>query len=76
MVGETQPAHGVVEGQQLEAAHAEHGPHAVGLQHAGEGFAAGHLVGLRHRSFLGTEEGARGLGDAVRRDPHLLLERW
>ena len=39
-----EPTGCVVEREQLKAAHSEHGPDIVGLQHAGECFAAGHLI--------------------------------
>ena len=51
MMGETEPARGVVERQELEAAHAEHGSALEGLDHAGERLAPGHLIGAHGSAF-------------------------
>ena len=48
VVIELQAPRRVIEGEQLEAAHAEHGAGAEGLEHAGHRLAARHLVGLGH----------------------------
>jgi hypothetical protein len=41
VVVQSQPPRGIVEGEQLEAAHSEHRPGAVREQHADQGFTAG-----------------------------------
>ena len=48
VVVETEAAGGVIEGQQLEPAHAEHRPGIEGLEAARHRLATRHLVRLRH----------------------------
>jgi hypothetical protein len=52
MVRQAEAAGGVVERQKLEAAHAEHRAALERLDHAGEGLAAGHLIGHVRRSIM------------------------